>query len=213
MNVPLAVSVGAWVNRAELVAVTVTVPELLSSPVWDQFQVPSPWSIKAPCEAVIVSAVPAKAPLLVAGTFSGVVEATFVRATTVGATSVKATVNDKEETLIRALTAKRWTFVIGKDGKISQSVRRIVQERDKGKCQWRSEDGGICGSTYRVQFHHKQDRGKGGAGTPDNVIQLCAKHNFLAAEIAWGEEYMSQFRRQPSAAEGLQSQLEFNDTQ
>src|SRR5438034_10207423 len=34
---------------------------------------------------------------------------------------------------------------VGKDGKISQSVRRIVQERDKGKCQWRSEDGGICG--------------------------------------------------------------------
>ncbi len=37
---------------------------------------------------------------------------------TPGEKSVKATVNDKEETLVRALTAKRWTFVIGKDGKI-----------------------------------------------------------------------------------------------
>jgi peroxiredoxin Q/BCP len=37
---------------------------------------------------------------------------------TPGEKSVKATVNDKEETLIRTLTARRWTFVIGKDGKI-----------------------------------------------------------------------------------------------
>ena len=37
---------------------------------------------------------------------------------TPGEKSVKATVNDKEETLIRTLTTRRWTFVIGKDGKI-----------------------------------------------------------------------------------------------
>src|SRR5206468_369602 len=90
---------------------------------------------------------------------------------------------------------------IGKDGKISQSVRRTVQERDQGKCQWRSDDRGICGSTHRVQFHHIQDRGKGGLGTPDNVIQLCQRHNLLAAEIAWGEQYMAKFRRQHSAPE------------
>ena len=102
---------------------------------------------------------------------------------------------------------------VGKDGKISQSVRRIVQERDQGKCQWHSEDGGTCGSTHRVQFDHIQDRGKGGLGTPDNVIQLCQAHNLLAAEIAWGEQYMSQFRKQHNAPEDVQSQLEFSESQ
>jgi len=98
---------------------------------------------------------------------------------------------------------------VADDGAISQSVKRIVEKRDQSKCQWPSEDGGICGSTYRVQFHHKQDRGKGGLGTPENVIQLCQKHNLLAAEICWGEPHISKYRKQPSATEDLQSQLEF----
>ena len=104
---------------------------------------------------------------------------------------------------------------VGKNGKISQSVKRIVRKRDQGKCQWRSEDGGICGSTHRVQFHHIQDRGKGGEGTPENIIMLCQKHNLLAAEIAWGEGHIDQFRKRPreKATETLQSQLEFSGSQ
>src|SRR5215831_20217202 len=98
---------------------------------------------------------------------------------------------------------------VATDGTISQSVKRIVEKRDLGKCQWPSEDGGICGSTHRVQFHHIQDRGKGGLGTLANVIQLCQKHNLLAAEISWGEEHMARFRKQPSATEDLRSQLGF----
>jgi hypothetical protein len=98
---------------------------------------------------------------------------------------------------------------VATNGTITQSVKRIVEKRDLGKCQWPSEDGGICGSTYRVQFHHKQDRSKGGLGKPENVIQVCEKHNLLAAEISWGEQHMAKFRKQPSAPEDLQSQLEF----
>src|SRR5262245_15297247 len=33
------------------------------------------------------------------------------------------------------------------DGDIPQSVKRIVWKRDRGCCQWRTADGGICGST------------------------------------------------------------------
>ena len=101
---------------------------------------------------------------------------------------------------------------VAKNGKVSQSVRRIVEQRDGGKCQWRCEDGGICGSTYRVEFHHKQDRAKGGEGTPENVIQLCEKHHLLATEIAWGEERIEPFRKRPrqQAPEELQSRLDFS---
>ena len=100
---------------------------------------------------------------------------------------------------------------VADDGAISHSVKRIVEQRDEGKCQWRSEDGGICGSTYRVEFHHKQDRAKGGAGTPENVIQLCEKHHLLATEVAWGEQHIARFRKRTPkpAPETLQSRLDF----
>jgi hypothetical protein len=96
-------------------------------------------------------------------------------------------------------------------GDIPQSVRRIVWKRDQHKCQWRTADGQICGSTNKVVFHHKQDRAKGGLGSPENIIFLCAVHNLYAAEIAWGDDHMDRFRKQPpkSASEELQSQLEF----
>jgi hypothetical protein len=101
---------------------------------------------------------------------------------------------------------------IAKQGKISQSVKRIVEKRDSGRCQWRSEDGGICGSTYRVEFHHIQDRAKGGEGTPENIIQLCEKHHLFATEIAWGADKIEQFRKRPreKAADERQSQIDFN---
>src|SRR5262249_12246273 len=98
---------------------------------------------------------------------------------------------------------------VAENGKISQSVKRIVEKRDQGKTHWGRGDGGICGSTYRVEFHHKQDRAKGGLGTPDNIIQLCERHHLFATEIAWGEERIAKFRKQPSTT----SQLEFNGSQ
>ena len=104
---------------------------------------------------------------------------------------------------------------IGKNGNISDSTKRFVEKRDQGKCQWPSDDGGICGSTHRVQFHHIQDRAKGGEGTPDNVIQLCQQHNLLAAEIAWGRPQIERFRKRQreKAPEELQSRLELHDSQ
>ncbi len=33
-------------------------------------------------------------------------------------------------------------------------VKRAVWVRDGGRCQWRLDSGGICGSTLRVQFDH-----------------------------------------------------------
>jgi hypothetical protein len=41
------------------------------------------------------------------------------------------------------------------DGDIPQSVKRAVWKRDEGKCQWRTADGQICGSTHQIEFHHR----------------------------------------------------------
>ena len=48
---------------------------------------------------------------------------------------------------------------------IPRAVMREVWQRDQGRCQWPNADGGICGSTRRVEFHHVVDRARGGLAT------------------------------------------------
>jgi len=49
---------------------------------------------------------------------------------TPGEKSVKAVIDDKEELLVRTLTTKRWTFVIGKDGKILSKNTNVKAAED-----------------------------------------------------------------------------------
>lgn len=49
---------------------------------------------------------------------------------TPGEKSVKAVIDDKEEILVRTLTTKRWTFVIGKDGKILSKNTNVKAAED-----------------------------------------------------------------------------------
>src|SRR5262249_25235709 len=80
-------------------------------------------------------------------------------------------------------------------------VQRAVWTRDGGQCQWPLGGGRVCGSSQRVEFHHVQDRGKGGAHSVENVVLLCRAHNQLAADISWGEEFINKIRRARRAAQ------------
>jgi len=44
--------------------------------------------------------------------------------------SMKSTVGGKEHELVRAVTEKRWTFIIGKDGKIIYKNESVTPEKD-----------------------------------------------------------------------------------
>jgi len=44
--------------------------------------------------------------------------------------SVKAKIDDKEETLTRGVTAARWTFVVGKDGKVAYKNSKVNAPED-----------------------------------------------------------------------------------
>ena len=76
-------------------------------------------------------------------------------------------------------------------------VKRAVWIRDGGRCQWRLESGGICGSTLRVQFDHITPRARGGPSTIENVRLACAHHNDLAARQVFGDAWMDKFTRKP----------------
>jgi 5-methylcytosine-specific restriction endonuclease McrA len=58
-------------------------------------------------------------------------------------------------------------------GRLPAEVRREVWTRDEGRCQWPLEGGGVCCSTYRLEFDHVQPRAQGGPSTADNVRLLC----------------------------------------
>jgi hypothetical protein len=89
---------------------------------------------------------------------------------------------------------------------IPQSVKRAVWKRDGGRCQWRAADDQICGSSYQLEFHHKQDCARGDSGSAENVILLCRAHHRWATEMVWGRAAMGPFKA--SAPEERQARLD-----
>jgi 5-methylcytosine-specific restriction endonuclease McrA len=76
---------------------------------------------------------------------------------------------------------------------VPAKVKREVLERDGGRCQWPTHDGGICGATVRLEVDHVTPRGQGGPSTVDNCRILCRSHNLEAARIAYGDELMDLY--------------------
>jgi hypothetical protein len=70
---------------------------------------------------------------------------------------------------------------------IPAHVRRAVWGRDGGRCQFKLDNGEICGSTYQVELDHIQPRARGGPSTVDNVRCACRPHNQLAARQLFGD--------------------------
>jgi len=76
---------------------------------------------------------------------------------------------------------------------LTAATKRAVWSRDQGKCQWPLADGGICGSTLRLEVDHVVPRGRGGASTPENCRLTCRVHNDLAARQVYGDAWMDRF--------------------
>jgi 5-methylcytosine-specific restriction endonuclease McrA len=83
---------------------------------------------------------------------------------------------------------------VGKGDDIPAHVKRAVWARDGGCCQWRLESGGICGSTYQLEFDHRRARALGGPPTIENIRLLCKFHNQCAARQTFGDAWMDRFR-------------------
>ncbi len=73
-------------------------------------------------------------------------------------------------------------------------VKREVWTRDGGRCQFRLEDGSICGSTFQVEFDHIRPRALGGPSTAPNLRLACRPHNGLAARRIFGDVRMDLFQ-------------------
>ena len=77
---------------------------------------------------------------------------------------------------------------------ISAAVRRVVWQRDDGRCTFVGPAGRRCNSRWRVQYHHVQAAGRGGPATADNIHLRCANHNQYEADVEYGKDFMDTKR-------------------
>jgi hypothetical protein len=73
---------------------------------------------------------------------------------------------------------------------IKAAVRRIVHERDQGRCTWVSPDGRRCAERARLQFDHVQPWSTRGGEDAANLRLLCSTHNRLHARHCFGERHI-----------------------
>jgi hypothetical protein len=81
---------------------------------------------------------------------------------------------------------------------IPAAVRRIVHERDGGRCTYEDKHGRRCTKRHDLEFHHREPFARGGEHSPEVVCLMCRTHNTLVAEQDYGKEVMARFRRSGS---------------
>ena len=78
---------------------------------------------------------------------------------------------------------------------IPAAVRRIVHERDGGRCRYVDGQGHRCTARGDLEFHHRRPFGHGGDHAPDGISLLCKTHNRYLAEIDYGPQPTAKHRR------------------
>jgi 5-methylcytosine-specific restriction endonuclease McrA len=79
---------------------------------------------------------------------------------------------------------------------IPAAVRRLVWERDGGRCTFVGENDHSCEARSRLEFDHIVPVARGGQSTPGNLRLRCRAHNQMAAERAFGREFMRHQREE-----------------
>jgi len=84
---------------------------------------------------------------------------------------------------------------------VPAAVRRVVHDRDEGRCRYVDEKGRRCTARAGLEFHHRHPFGLGGDHSRASISLLCPTHNRHLAEVDYGREAMARHRR-PSAPPG-----------
>ena len=79
---------------------------------------------------------------------------------------------------------------------IPATVKRAVKARDEGRCTFANETGERCPAKSGLEYDHVKPVAKGGETTVENLRLRCRAHNQLAAEQAYGEEFMRRKREE-----------------
>jgi len=77
---------------------------------------------------------------------------------------------------------------------IPKPLRRLVFERDGGRCAFVGADGHRCEATRRLEVDHITPIAHGGMTEPGNLRLLCRAHNQYEAERVMGKEHVQEKR-------------------
>jgi 5-methylcytosine-specific restriction endonuclease McrA len=77
---------------------------------------------------------------------------------------------------------------------IPANVKRVVYERDEGRCTFVGDHGHRCETRNYLQFDHIITVAEGGLPTEDNLRLRCRAHNQLEAERRFGKAFMERKR-------------------
>jgi hypothetical protein len=96
----------------------------------------------------------------------------------------------------------------GKPGskRIPKALRRLVWERDGGRCAFVSADGHRCEEAFRLDADHITPLALGGRSTADNLRLLCSAHNQHEAERVLTKERVGR-RREIAQRERAKTKL------
>jgi hypothetical protein len=83
---------------------------------------------------------------------------------------------------------------------IPAAVRRVVRERDGGRCRYVDAQGRRCSERHRLEYHHRHPFGFGGDRSPRNICLMCRAHNRFMAEKDYGRETMARHSRSEKSA-------------
>ena len=83
---------------------------------------------------------------------------------------------------------------------IPAPVRRVVYDRDGGRCAYRDKHGRRCAKRHDLEFHHKEPFARGGDHSLSNLTLLCRAHNTLLAEQDYGKDVMARCRASANRA-------------
>jgi len=94
---------------------------------------------------------------------------------------------------------------------VPAAVRRVVFERDQGRCAYVDDATGrrcSCTDSGQLEFHHLTPFARGCDHDPDRIELRCRSHNVYQGELDFGPETMKRYRkgssraREPQAAYG-----------
>jgi hypothetical protein len=83
---------------------------------------------------------------------------------------------------------------------IPARVKRVVWERDGGRCTFTSATGRRCEARKFLEFDHIQEVARGGQATLMGIRLRCRAHNQYGAECTFGEEFMRNKREEARRA-------------
>lgn len=90
---------------------------------------------------------------------------------------------------------------------VPAQVKRVVWQRDGGKCAFVGTTGRRCDERGFLEFHHVVPYSEGGAASVDNIQLRCRAHNGYEFERAFGRGKMLEVREVSVAYGGSMEQL------